>query len=101
MKKLRADELTDILLEPHISEKSTMLGDKHKQFVFKVADGAKKPQIKKAVEIMFSVQVDSVRVWNVRSKRKTFKMRPAFHRGWKKAYIRLKPGFDIDFMGAK
>ena len=99
--KMQADQLTDILLEPRISEKSTMLADKHKQFVFKVAVGAHKPQIKHAVETMFAVEVDSVRVCNVRSKKKFFKQRPGHRHGWKKAYIRLKPGFDIDFMGVK
>ncbi|MGH8120737.1 MAG: 50S ribosomal protein L23, partial [Gammaproteobacteria bacterium] len=57
--------------------------------------------IKKAVETMFAVQVDSVRICNVRGKQKSFKQRPGIRSGWKKAYIRLKPGFDIDFMGAR
>ena len=99
--KMKADQLTDILLGPRISEKSTMLADKYKQFVFKVASGANKPQIKRAVEIMFAVEVASVRVSNVRGKQKSFKQRPGRRPGWKKAFIRLKPGFDIDFMGAK
>lgn len=101
MKKMSGDELADILLEPRITEKSTMLGEQHKQFVFKVAQGARKPQIKQAVETMFSVQVDSVRVCNVHGKQKYFKQRAGRRPGWKKAYVKLKPGFDIDFMGAQ
>ena len=98
---MNTGHLSDILLEPRISEKSTMLGDKYKQFVFKVTTGADKLQIIRAVEAMFNVQVESVRVCNVHGKQKYFKQRPGHRRGWKKAYIRLKPGFDIDFMGAK
>lgn len=98
---MKNEHLSDILLEPRISEKSTMLADKYKQFVFKVAAGANKTQIKRAVETMFNVQVNTVRVCNVPAKQKFFKQRPGHRVGWKKAYIRLKPGFDIDFMGAK
>lgn len=93
--------LSDILLEPRISEKSTMLAEKNKQFVFRVASGADKTQIKHAVESMFNVQVKSVRVCNVPARQKFFKQRPGRRAGWKKAYVSLKPGFDIDFMGAK
>ena len=98
---MKIEHLSDVLLEPRISEKSSMLADKYKQFVFKVAAGADKLQIKRAVEAMFNVKVDSVRVCNVFGKQKYFKQRPGHRHGWKKAYIRLKPGFDIDFMGAK
>ena len=98
---MKIEHLSDVLLEPRITEKSSMLADKYKQFVFKVASGSDKLQIRRAVEVMFNVKVDSVRVCNVYGKQKYFKQRPGHRHGWKKAYIRLKPGFDIDFMGAK
>jgi Ribosomal protein L23 len=66
-----------------------------------VAGKAGKPAIKHAVEAMFQVQVDSVRVCNVKGKRKSFKQIRGRRPGWKKAYVRLKPGFDIDFMGTQ
>ena len=58
------------------------------------------PEIKKAVELMFDgAEVESVQVTNVKGKRKIFKRSPGQRANWKKAYIKLKPGFDIDFMG--
>lgn len=93
------ERLVKILLEPRITEKSTRLGDKNKQFVFKVANDAKKPEIKQAVELMFNVKVDSVKVCSVKGKTKMFKFAPGRRSDWKKAYVRLLPGFDIDFMG--
>jgi large subunit ribosomal protein L23 len=96
---MNREKLMTILLEPRITEKSTMIGDKHRQFVFKVAQNATKPDIRQAVELMFSVQVESVRVCTVKGKQKTFRTQPGRRAGWKKAYVSLKPGFDIDFMG--
>lgn len=92
--------IMSILLEPKITEKSTMIGELNNQYVFKVAKSATKPEIKKAVELMFDgAEVESVRVSNVKGKRKIFKRLPGKRADWKKAYIKLKPGFDIDFMG--
>ncbi len=98
---MNQEQLINVLLEPRITEKSTMIGDKHKQFVFKVARQASKPEIKRAVEIMFEVEVESIQVCNVRGKRKVIGQRSGHRTGWKKAYVKLKPGFDIDFMGAQ
>ncbi len=95
------ERLMTIILEPRVSEKSARLADKYKQFVFKVADDANKTEIKRAVEKMFSVEVAAVQVCNVKGKTKMFKYRPGRRSGWKKAYVKLKPGFDIDFMGAE
>tara|TARA_X000000368_G_C23022858_1_gene708810 strand:+ start:171 stop:470 length:300 start_codon:yes stop_codon:yes gene_type:complete len=92
--------IMSILLEPKVTEKSTMIGELNNQYVFKVAKSATKPEIKKAVELMFDgAEVESVRVSNVKGKRKIFKRLPGKRADWKKAYIKLKPGFDIDFMG--
>ena len=89
-----------ILLAPHVSEKSTMVADANRQFVFRVVSDARKPEIKRAVELMFKVEVDRVQVVNVKGKRKTFGRVAGRRPNWKKAYVCLKPGFDIDFMGA-
>ena len=95
------ERLMKILLSPHVSEKSTRVADAHRQFVFKVLPDASKPEIKRAVELMFKVEVDSVRVLNVKGKRKTFGRIAGRRSDWKKAYVSLKPGHDIDFMGAE
>ena len=94
------ERLMKVLLSPRITEKSTMLGDKYNQFVFKVLRDASKVEIKQAVELMFTVEVDSVQVCNVKGKTKRFKNVGGNRRDWKKAYVKLKPGFDIDYMGA-
>lgn len=94
------ERLMKILLEPRVTEKSTFTVDKHRQFVFRVAPEATKPDIRKAVEKMFEVEVDSVQVLNVHGKSKMFRRARGKRRDWKKAYVRLKPGFDIDFIGA-
>ncbi len=103
MKRAEASQeyLFQVVLAPHISEKSTQAADKHRQFVFAVRREATKPVIKQAVEKMFNVQVDSVQVANVRGKMKRMGKTPGRRQDWKKAYVRLKPGFDIDFVGAK
>ena len=96
---MNRERLMKILVAPRVTEKSTMLGDKHRQFVFRVASEATKPDIKQAVEQMFEVKVESVRVCNVKGKRKIFKNAPGRRQGWKKAYVRLMPGFDINYVG--
>lgn len=98
---MNQEQLMGVLLSARVSEKSTMVADKHNQFVFKVAGTANKEQIKRAVELMFKVEVASVQVCNVRGKTKTFKYLQGNRQSWKKAYVKLKPGFDIDFMGAQ
>lgn len=95
------EKLMTVLLEPRVTEKSTMVGEAYNQYVFKVAKDATKPEIKQAVELMFDgAEVESVQVTNVKGKKKMFARRPGQRVNWKKAYVRLKPGFDIDFMGA-
>jgi len=98
---MKQERLMNILLEPRVTEKSTLVSDKNRQFVFKVTRNATKPDIKQAVELLFEVEVESVQVSNVNGKRKLFGRRPGKRSDWKKAYVKLKPGFDIDFMGAQ
>ncbi len=98
---MNRERLMTILLSPHVSEKSTLAADKHRQFVFRVRGDASKPEIKKAVEQMFKVEVDAVQALNVKGKRKTFGRVRGYRSGWKKAYVRLKPGHDIDFLAGE
>ena len=92
--------LANIIVSPRISEKATMKADSENQHVFSVLKNASKPEIKKAVELMFDgAEVESVQVTNVKGKRKIFKRSPGQRANWKKAYIKLKSGFNIDFMG--
>ncbi len=92
------EKLFQVILAPHISEKSTRLADKNRQMVFEVRPDATKPVIKLAVEKMFNVQVESVTVTNVRGKRKGGR-NAGRRQDWKKAYVSLKPGQDINFVG--
>lgn len=93
--------LINILRSPHISEKSSIAADKNGQVVFKVAQDASKPEIKAAVEMMFNVQVDAVQTLNSKGKKKMFGRNPGRRNGWKKAYVTLKPGQDIDFLAGE
>jgi len=91
------ERLMQVVLAPVISEKSTFIADKHNQVAFRVAPDATKPEIKAAIELMFKVQVDSVRVVNVRGKSKRFGTTIGRRRHWKKAYVCLKEGQEINF----
>ena len=95
------ERLMKLLLSPHVSVKSTRIADKNRQFVFKVVPDATKPEIKQAVELMFKVEVEGVQVVNVAGKRKRFGRMAGRRPDWKKAYVRLKPGHDIDFVGGQ
>jgi large subunit ribosomal protein L23 len=97
---MNQEKLVTVLLEPRVTEKSTLVGEAYNQYVFKVARSATKPEIKQAVELMFDgAEVESVQVTNVKGKKKMFARKPGQRVNWKKAYVKLKPGFDIDFMG--
>ena len=95
--KYPQERLMTVLLAPIVSEKATMVADKHEQVVFRVAQDATKPEVKAAVELMFKVQVDSVQISNVRGKEKRFGRFIGRRRHWKKAYVCLKPGQEINF----
>lgn len=92
--------LAGVLESPIISEKSTIAAEKNKQFVFRVQKQATKKQIKSAVEVMFSVEVDSVQVLNVKGKQKRVGRSLGQRSDWKKAYVKLKLGHDIEFSAA-
>jgi large subunit ribosomal protein L23 len=90
-------QLAKVLQGPVISEKSTLVAEQSRQFVFKVIKQSTKQQVKDAVELMFNVEVDSVRVLNVKGKEKRFGRSVGQRSDWKKAYVKLKAGHDIDF----
>ncbi len=85
----------DVVLAPHITEKST-LASEHNAVVFKVANDATKPQIKEAVEAIFDVSVTGVNTINVKGKTKRWKGKPYKRNDLKKAVITLKDGDSID-----
>ncbi len=89
--------LAELIDAPIISEKSTNAAENNKQFVFKVKREATKPEIKAAVEMMFGVEVASVNTLNVKGKEKRFGRMLGRRSDWKKAYVKLKPGSDIEF----
>jgi len=96
-KKYNAEQLMNVVLAPIVSEKSTLVADKHEQVVFRVADAATKPEIKAAVELLFKVKVESVQVLSVKGKEKRFGRMQGRRRSWKKAYVCLAPGQEINF----
>jgi len=98
---MNQERLLKVLVGPHVSEKGTMLADKHNQIVFKVIPDATKLEVKKAVENLFKVEVDNVQVVNVRGKMKRLGQNWGKRKNWKKAYVSLKEGQDIDFIGAE
>ena len=95
---MNQERLMQVLLAPQISEKATYVADKHEQVVFRVASDATKPEIKAAVELLFKVEVEAVQVANVKGKVKRFKGATGRRKGWKKAYVSLKPGQEINFV---
>jgi len=98
---MNQERLMNILLAPVVSEKSSRLADASRQFVFKVMKNATKPEVKKAVELMFDVKVDNVQTTNMRGKVKAHGRTTGRRSDWKKAYVTLSEGHDIDFTGAE
>lgn len=96
---MNQEKLFHVIQAPHVSEKSSRLADAHRQIVLQVRPDASKPEIKQAVETLFNVQVEAVTVTNVKGKVKLMGRRAGRRSDWKKAYVRLKPGQDIDFLG--
>jgi large subunit ribosomal protein L23 len=95
--KYSNERLMTVLLAPVVSEKGTFIADKYEQVVFRVLQNATKPEVKAAVEMMFKVDVESVQIANVKGKQKRFGRHMGRRRNWKKAYVSLKPGQEINF----
>lgn len=99
--KFNETRLLQVILAPVISEKATMLADKGEQVTFRVAVDATKPEIKAAVELLFKVQVEGVQVANVKGKQKRFGRFMGRRDNWKKAYVCLKPGQELNFVAGE
>ena len=97
MSTISQERLLQVLLAPQISEKATYVADKNEQVVFKVASDATKPEVKAAVESLFKVEVKSVQILNVKGKTKRFGKTMGRRKDWKKAFVCLKPGQEINF----
>ena len=96
-KKYADEHLMNVVLAPVVSEKSTLVAEKNRQYVFRVADSATKPEVKAAIELVFKTKVQSVTVSNVKGKAKRFGRFMGRRRNWKKAYVRLAAGQEINF----
>ena len=95
------NRLYQVLLSPRVTEKTTMVGESSNPYVFKVIKDANKSEVKGAVEMLFDVNVESVRIINVKGKSKSFRMRPGKRSDWKKAYVRVQEGQVIDLLGSE
>ncbi len=91
------ERLMKVLLAPQISEKATYVADKNEQVIFRVAPDATKPEIKAAVEMLFKVSVNTVQVANVKGKVKRAGRFTGRRNNWKKAYVCLAAGQEINF----
>jgi large subunit ribosomal protein L23 len=97
---MNPQRLMQVLLAPQVSEKATYVADKNRQVVFRVVPSATKPEVKAAVELLFKVSVESVQMANVKDKRKRIGNtgRTGARRGWKKAFVCLMPGQELNFV---
>ncbi|WP_313950651.1 50S ribosomal protein L23 [Accumulibacter sp.] len=95
---MNQERLMQVLLAPQISEKATFIADKHEQVIFRVVPDATKPEVKGAVELLFKVSVKSVQIANVKGKQKKFGRVVGRRKSWKKAYVCLAPGQEINFV---
>jgi large subunit ribosomal protein L23 len=96
---IKNERIFTVLLEPHVSEKSTRIGEQSNQYAFKVARDATKRDIKDAVEGLFNVKVANVTTLNVRGKEKRTQRGMSRRNHWKKAYVRLAEGQTLDVTG--
>ena len=95
---MNSERIYKVVIAPHVSEKAALIGEIANQYAFKVAKDATKSEIKIAVEQLFNVSVVEVQVLNVKGKVKRHARGQTRHRAnWKKAYVRLDQGHEIDF----
>ena len=94
---MNKERLMNVILAPHVSEKATSCADTQNQHVFSVAKNANKLEVKKAIEKMFEVEVAEVKLLNIHGKLKRIGRKFGKRKDWKKAYVTLKEGFDINF----
>jgi len=98
---MNQERLMNILVSPQVTEKATNAAENANQIVFRVANTATKKEIKGAIEMLFEVNVENVQVANVKGKTKRTQNGEGPRNNWKKAYIRLQEGQDINFIGAE
>ncbi|MGB5326144.1 MAG: 50S ribosomal protein L23 [Pseudomonadales bacterium] len=94
---MNQERLLKVLVAPHISEKAALVGDYSNAVVFRVMPDATKREVAAAVEKLFKVKVNAVQVSNVKGKLKRNRFGVARKPNWKKAYVSLAEGHDIDF----
>ena len=94
---MNQERVFSVLLGPHVSEKTAIATEMNNQYTFRVARDASKLEIRRAVEKLFKVKVANVQVLNVKGKVKMNRFGAARRSAWKKAYVRLESGHDIDF----
>ena len=95
---MNPERLMQVLLAPQISEKATFIADKNEQVIFRVLPDATKPEVKGAVELLFKVSVKSVQMAIVKGKQKKFGRAMGRRKSWKKAYVCLQAGQEINFV---
>ncbi len=94
---MKQDQLLKVILAPHMSEKAAAASEKRSQYVFRVAHNATKPSVKDAIELLFKAKVEAVRIVNMKAKPKRFGNIQGRSKAWKKAYVTLEDGQQIDF----
>lgn len=97
---MNRERVFQVLMGPHVSEKAAIVADSNNQYVFKVATDATKSEIRKSVEQLFKVSVEDVQTLVVKGKQKRNKFGYTTKSTWKKAYVRIAQGQDIDFASA-
>lgn len=98
---MKQERLLKIIISPHTSEKAALATEKNNEYVFKIAHSATKPEVKDAIQLLFSVKVAAVRILNVKTKPKRFGNTQGRSKAWKKAYVTLETGQQIDFAGGQ
>lgn len=96
---MNQERLLKVILGPVVSEKATLAADANGQYVFRVVPDANKLEVGKAVETLFDVKIDHVQILNVKGKQKRLGQRIGKRKDWRKAYVRLQAGQNIDFGG--
>ena len=98
---MNQERLMQVLLEPKVSEKGARLSDNYRQYTFRVRTDATKPEIRAAVEQLFKVEVEKVTTSTVPARLRRFRGQLGIRNAWKKAYVKLRVGFEIDFVGGE
>jgi large subunit ribosomal protein L23 len=98
---MKQERLLKVVIAPHMSEKASIATEKRGEYVFKVAQCATKDEVREAVELLFKTKVEAVRILNVKTKPKRFGNIEGRSKAWKKAYVTLESGQQIDFAGGQ